>query len=130
MSSESSNGRQTGTPVLKQGLAQMLKGGVIMDVTNPEQARVAEQAGACAVMALERIPADIIAQGGVARMSDPQMIKEIMEACTIPVMAKARIGHFAEAQILEAVGVDYIDESEVCDVGRGDRVCGENGLCR
>jgi|UniRef100_A0A6T2ALY1 pyridoxal 5'-phosphate synthase pdxS subunit len=113
MSSESSNGRQTGTPVLKQGLAQMLKGGVIMDVTNPEQARVAEQAGACAVMALERIPADIIAQGGVARMSDPQMIKEIMEACTIPVMAKARIGHFAEAQILEAVGVDYIDESEV-----------------
>lgn len=98
---------------VKAGLAQMMKGGVIMDVTNVEQARIAEEAGACAVMALERIPADIRAHGGVARMSDPQMIKSIMEAVTIPVMAKARIGHFVEAQILEALGVDYIDESEV-----------------
>lgn len=91
----------------------MLKGGIIMDVTNAEQARIAEKAGACAVMALERVPADIRADGGVARMSDPKMIKEIKEAVTIPVMAKARIGHFAEAQILEALQVDYIDESEV-----------------
>src|SRR5688500_13311780 len=95
------------------GLAQMLKGGVIMDVVNAEQARIAEEAGAVAVMALERVPADIRAQGGVARMSDPAMIEEIMEAVTIPVMAKARIGHFVEAQLLEAIGVDYIDESEV-----------------
>ncbi|KAL4817117.1 pyridoxine biosynthesis protein pyroA [Aspergillus spinulosporus] len=98
---------------VKAGLAQMLKGGVIMDVVNAEQARIAEEAGAAAVMALERVPADIRAQGGVARMSDPSMIKEIMEAVTIPVMAKARIGHFVECQILEAIGVDYIDESEV-----------------
>ena len=91
----------------------MLKGGVIMDVVNPEQARIAEEAGAVAVMALERVPADIRADGGVARMSDPGMIKEIMAAVTIPVMAKVRIGHFVEAQIIEAVGVDYIDESEV-----------------
>ncbi|EGC44921.1 pyridoxine biosynthesis protein pyroA [Histoplasma capsulatum var. duboisii H88] len=98
---------------VKTGLAQMLKGGVIMDVVNAEQARIAEEAGACAVMALERVPADIRAEGGVSRMSDPSMIKEIMEAVTIPVMAKARIGHFVECQILEAVGVDYIDESEV-----------------
>ena len=98
---------------IKAGLAQMLKGGVIMDVVNAEQARIAEEAGACAVMALERVPADIRAQGGVARMSDPQMIKDIMEAVTIPVMAKARIGHFVECQILESLGVDYIDESEV-----------------
>ncbi|PYI28817.1 pyridoxine biosynthesis protein pyroA [Aspergillus indologenus CBS 114.80] len=98
---------------VKAGLAQMLKGGVIMDVVNAEQARIAEEAGAAAVMALERVPADIRAQGGVARMSDPGMIKEIMEAVTIPVMAKARIGHFVECQILEAIGVDYIDESEV-----------------
>jgi pyridoxal 5'-phosphate synthase pdxS subunit len=98
---------------LKSGLAQMLKGGVIMDVVNAEQARIAEQAGACAVMALERVPADIRAQGGVARMSDPKLIKEIMSAVTIPVMAKVRIGHFVEAQILESLGVDYIDESEV-----------------
>ena len=105
----SSNGNFT----VKAGLAKMLKGGVIMDVVNADQARVAEEAGACAVMALERVPADIRAQGGVARMSDPQMIKEIMEAVTIPVMAKARIGHFVECQILEAIGVDYIDESEV-----------------
>ncbi|EDN06391.1 pyridoxine biosynthesis protein pyroA [Histoplasma capsulatum] len=98
---------------VKAGLAQMLKGGVIMDVVNAEQARIAEEAGACAVMALERVPADIRAEGGVSRMSDPSMIKEIMEAVTIPVMAKARIGHFVECQILEAVGVDYIDESEV-----------------
>ncbi|KAF1362204.1 vitamin B6 biosynthesis protein [Lizonia empirigonia] len=98
---------------VKAGLARMLKGGVIMDVVNAEQARIAEEAGASAVMALERVPADIRAQGGVARMSDPQMIKEIMETVTIPVMAKARIGHFVECQILEALGVDYIDESEV-----------------
>lgn len=97
----------------KVGLAEMLKGGVIMDVTTPEQAAIAEKAGAVAVMALERVPADIRAQGGVARMSDPKVIKEIMQAVTIPVMAKCRIGHFAEAQILEALGVDYIDESEV-----------------
>lgn len=98
---------------LNKELAQMLKGGVIMDVTNPEQARVAEAAGACAVMALERIPADIRAAGGVARTSDPKMIKEIQAAVSIPVMAKARIGHFVEAQILEAIEIDYIDESEV-----------------
>jgi pyridoxal 5'-phosphate synthase pdxS subunit len=98
---------------VKAGLAQMLKGGVIMDVVNAEQARIAEEAGAAAVMALERVPADIRVEGGVARMSDPGMIKEIMEAVTIPVMAKARIGHFVECQILEAIGVDYIDESEV-----------------
>jgi pyridoxal 5'-phosphate synthase pdxS subunit len=98
---------------LKAGLAQMLKGGVIMDVTNPEQARIAEDAGACAVMALERVPADIRKDGGVARMSDPSVIKAIQEAVTIPVMAKARIGHDVECQILEALGVDYIDESEV-----------------
>ncbi|KAF7539125.1 hypothetical protein G7Z17_g12486 [Cylindrodendrum hubeiense] len=98
---------------VKAGLAQMLKGGVIMDVTNAEQARIAEEAGACAVMALERVPADIRKDGGVARMSDPAVIREIQEAVTIPVMAKARIGHFVECQILEALGVDYIDESEV-----------------
>ncbi|MFQ3537031.1 MAG: pyridoxal 5'-phosphate synthase lyase subunit PdxS [Aggregatilineales bacterium] len=97
----------------KRGLAQMLKGGVIMDVVTPEQARIAEEAGACAVMALERVPADIRAQGGVARMSDPELIERIKEAVTIPVMAKCRIGHFVEAQILEALGVDFIDESEV-----------------
>ena len=97
----------------KKGLAQMLKGGVIMDVVTPEHARMAEEAGASAVMALERVPADIRAQGGVARMSDPEMILGIMEAVTIPVMAKCRIGHFVEAQILEALGIDYIDESEV-----------------
>ena len=102
-----------GTFAVKAGLAQMLKGGVIMDVVTPEQARMAEEAGACAVMALERVPADIRRDGGVARMSDPQMIKGIMEAVTIPVMAKARIGHFVEAQILQALGIDYIDESEV-----------------
>ncbi|QUH26785.1 pyridoxal 5'-phosphate synthase lyase subunit PdxS [Serpentinicella alkaliphila] len=98
---------------LNKNLAQMLKGGVIMDVTTPEQARIAEEAGACAVMALERIPADIRAAGGVSRMSDPKMIKSIQEAVTIPVMAKVRIGHFAEAQILQAIEIDYIDESEV-----------------
>ena len=97
----------------KKGLAQMLKGGVIMDVVTPEHARIAEDAGACAVMALERVPADIRAQGGVARMSDPEMIESIMQAVTIPVMAKCRIGHFMEARILEAIGIDYIDESEV-----------------
>jgi pyridoxal 5'-phosphate synthase pdxS subunit len=97
----------------KAGLAQMLKGGVIMDVVTPEQARIAEEAGAVAVMALERVPADIRAQGGVARMSDPELILQIMDAVTIPVMAKARIGHFVEAQVLEALGIDYIDESEV-----------------
>ena len=98
---------------LNKGLAQMLKGGVIMDVTTPEQAKIAEEAGACAVMALERIPADIRAAGGVSRMSDPKMIKAIQEAVSIPVMAKCRIGHFVEAQILEAIEIDYIDESEV-----------------
>ena len=98
---------------LNRGLAQMLKGGVIMDVTTPEQAKIAEEAGACAVMALERIPADIRAAGGVSRMSDPKMIKGIQEAVSIPVMAKCRIGHFAEAQILQAIEIDYIDESEV-----------------
>ena len=98
---------------LNKGLAQMLKGGVIMDVTTPEQARIAEQAGACAVMALERIPADIRAAGGVSRMSDPKMIRGIQEAVSIPVMAKCRIGHFVEAQVLEAIEIDYIDESEV-----------------
>ena len=98
---------------LNKGLAQMLKGGVIMDVTTPEQAKIAEEAGACAVMALERIPADIRAAGGVSRMSDPKMIKGIQDAVSIPVMAKCRIGHFVEAQILEAIEIDYIDESEV-----------------
>ncbi|KUK36295.1 MAG: pyridoxal 5-phosphate synthase pdxS subunit [Thermacetogenium sp.] len=102
-----------GTWNVKKGLAEMLKGGVIMDVTTPEQAKIAEEAGACAVMALERVPADIRAAGGVARMADPDVILRIMDAVTIPVMAKARIGHFVEAQILEALGVDYIDESEV-----------------
>ncbi len=105
--------QQTGTFAVKKGLAQMLKGGVIMDVVNAEQAKIAEEAGACAVMALERVPADIRADGGVARMSDPDMILKIMDAVTIPVMAKCRIGHFVEAQILEAIGIDYIDESEV-----------------
>ena len=104
---------EIGTLRVKTGLAEMLKGGVIMDVTTAEQARIAEDAGACAVMALERVPADIRAQGGVARMADPDKIREIQEAVTIPVMAKARIGHFVEAQILEALEVDYIDESEV-----------------
>ena len=104
---------ETSTWATKKGLAQMLKGGVIMDVVTPDQARIAEDAGAVAVMALERVPADIRASGGVARMSDPALISGIMEAVTIPVMAKARIGHFVEAQVLEALGVDYIDESEV-----------------
>jgi pyridoxal 5'-phosphate synthase pdxS subunit len=122
MSAAASNGTGTGTGTdapakapftVKVGLAQMLKGGVIMDVTDAAQARIAEDAGACAVMALERVPADIRAEGGVSRMSDPAKIKEIQAAVTIPVMAKARIGHFVECQILEALGVDYIDESEV-----------------
>jgi pyridoxal 5'-phosphate synthase pdxS subunit len=104
---------ETGSDTVKRGLAQMLKGGVIMDVVTPEQARIAEEAGACAVMALERVPADIRAQGGVARMSDPGLIAEIIAAVSIPVMAKCRIGHFVEAQILEVLGIDYIDESEV-----------------
>lgn len=105
--------RNTGTDLVKRGLADMLKGGVIMDVVDPAQARIAEDAGAVAVMALERVPADIRAQGGVARMSDPEMIAQIQATVTIPVMAKARIGHFVEAQVLQAIGVDYIDESEV-----------------
>lgn len=124
---------------LNKELAQMLKGGVIMDVTTPKQARIAEEAGACAVMALERIPADIRAAGGVSRMSDPKMIKEIQEAVSIPVMAKCRIGHFAEAQILEAIEIDYIDESEVlspaddiCHINKRDFrvpfVCGARNL--
>jgi pyridoxal 5'-phosphate synthase pdxS subunit len=104
---------QTATFAVKKGLAQMLKGGVIMDVVTPEHAKIAEEAGACAVMALERVPADIRADGGVARMSDPELILKIMDSVTIPVMAKCRIGHFVEAQILEAIGIDYIDESEV-----------------
>ena len=104
---------KVGSFAVKKGLAQMLKGGVIMDVVTPEHAKIAEDAGACAVMALERVPADIRAHGGVARMSDPGMIVEIMETVSIPVMAKARIGHFVEAQILEAIGVNYVDESEV-----------------
>ncbi len=104
---------QVGTDRVKRGLADMLKGGVIMDVVTPEQAKIAEEAGAVAVMALERVPADIRRDGGVARMSDPDMIESIMEAVSIPVMAKARIGHFVEAQVLQAIGVDYVDESEV-----------------
>src|SRR5512138_105880 len=105
--------QETGTFAVKKGLAQMLKGGVIMDVVTPEHAKIAEEAGAVAVMALERVPADIRASGGVARMSDPELISQIMASVSIPVMAKCRIGHFVEAQILEALGVDYIDESEV-----------------
>lgn len=104
---------EQGTLRVKAGLAEMLKGGVIMDVTTPEQAKIAEEAGACAVMALERVPADIRAAGGVARMADPSIVLRILDAVTIPVMAKARIGHFVEAQILESLGADYIDESEV-----------------
>ncbi|HZW83206.1 MAG TPA: pyridoxal 5'-phosphate synthase lyase subunit PdxS [Candidatus Deferrimicrobium sp.] len=104
---------EQGSWTVKKGLAEMLKGGVIMDVTTPEQAKIAEEAGACAVMALERVPSDIRAAGGVARMADPTIIQRIMEVVSIPVMAKARIGHFVEAQILEALGADYIDESEV-----------------
>ena len=109
----SNNGAQKGTDTLKRGLAQMLKGGVIMDVVTPEHAKIAEDAGAVAVMALERVPADIRVQGGVARMSDPGLVESIMNAVSIPVMAKCRIGHFVEAQVLEAIGIDYIDESEV-----------------
>src|SRR6201988_3437909 len=105
--------RDEATFRVKSGLAEMLKGGVIMDVVTPEQAKIAEEAGACAVMALERVPADIRRDGGVARMSDPEMIEGIKSAVSIPVMAKARIGHFGEAQILEALGVDFVDESEV-----------------
>src|SRR5881398_1351444 len=139
-SQNGSNGQgKTGTWTLKKGLAQMLKGGVIMDVVTSEHARIAEDAGAVAVMALERVPADIRAAGGVARMSDPSMIEGIMNAVTIPVMAKARIGHFVEAQILEALGVDYIDESEVLtpadEVNHSDKwafttpfVCGATNL--
>ncbi|GAA1833764.1 pyridoxal 5'-phosphate synthase lyase subunit PdxS [Pseudonocardia ailaonensis] len=112
MSSEQA-GHELGTARVKRGMAEMLKGGVIMDVVTPEQAKIAEDAGAVAVMALERVPADIRAQGGVARMSDPDMIQGIIEAVSIPVMAKARIGHFVEAQVLQSLGVDYVDESEV-----------------
>ncbi len=104
---------ETGTWKVKSGLARMLKGGVIMDIINAEQARIAEEAGACAVMALERVPSDIRAAGGVARMAEPRIIEEIIKAVSIPVMAKCRIGHFVEAQLLEALGVDFIDESEV-----------------
>ncbi|HQT99823.1 MAG TPA: pyridoxal 5'-phosphate synthase lyase subunit PdxS [Acidimicrobiales bacterium] len=111
--SSASDSSFTGSTLVKRGLADMLRGGVIMDVVNPEQAKIAEDAGAVAVMALERVPADIRRDGGVARMSDPEMIQEIQATVTIPVMAKARIGHFAEAQILQALNVDYIDESEV-----------------
>src|SRR5687768_6195491 len=113
MAEESSITPTTGTFRVKRGLAEMLKGGVIMDVVDPEQAKIAEDAGAVAVMALERVPSDIRRDGGVARMSDPAMIEGIQAAVTIPVMAKARIGHIAEAQVLESLGVDFIDESEV-----------------
>ncbi|MCP5025154.1 MAG: pyridoxal 5'-phosphate synthase lyase subunit PdxS [Actinomycetia bacterium] len=113
MAEQSSPSRQTGTDLVKRGLAEMLKGGVIMDVSNADQAQIAEDAGAVAVMALERVPADIRSDGGVARASDPEMIEAIQATVTIPVMAKVRIGHFVEAQILEALGVDYVDESEV-----------------
>src|SRR5438132_10094100 len=113
MTESTGNGSVKGTFKVKSGHAEMLKGGVIMDVVTPEHAKIAEEAGACAVMALERVPADIRKEGGVARMSDPQLIKSIMEVVTIPVMAKCRIGHTVEAQILQALGVDYIDESEV-----------------
>ena len=113
MAQENAEQRITGSVRVKRGLAEMLKGGVIMDVVTPDQAKVAEDAGAVAVMALERVPADIRADGGISRMSDPEMIEGIQAAVTIPVMAKARIGHFVEAQILQALGVDYIDESEV-----------------
>jgi pyridoxal 5'-phosphate synthase pdxS subunit len=112
-SASAPTGRETGTLLVKRGLAEMLKGGVIMDVVDPQQAKIAEDAGATAVMALERVPSDIRRDGGVARMSDPEMIEGIKAAVTIPVMAKARIGHFVEAQILQALGVDYVDESEV-----------------
>ena len=113
VSTDTGRSAETGTWRVKAGLAQMLKGGVIMDVVTAEHAKIAEDAGACAVMALERVPSDIRAAGGVARMSDPSMIRAIIDSVTIPVMAKARIGHFVEAQILEALGVDYVDESEV-----------------
>lgn len=113
MSTTSTTNATTGTPTIKRGMADMLKGGVIMDVVTPEQARIAQGAGAVAVMALERVPADIRSQGGVARMSDPDLISGIIDAVSIPVMAKARIGHFVEAQVLQSLGVDYIDESEV-----------------
>src|ERR1700693_2762149 len=113
MQKKVSNSHEQNSFEAKVGLAEMLKGGVIMDVTTPEQARIAEEAGACAVMALERIPSDIRAQGGVARMTSPDLIRAIKECVTIPVMAKCRIGHFVEAQILEALEVDFIDESEV-----------------
>jgi pyridoxal 5'-phosphate synthase pdxS subunit len=113
MTANTNGARETGTFAAKAGLAKMLKGGVIMDVVTPEHAKIAEEAGACAVMALERVPSDIRKDGGVARMSDPTVIEGIMKAVTIPVMAKCRIGHFVEAQVLEALGVDYIDESEV-----------------
>jgi len=112
-SADTAVGHELGTARVKRGMAEMLKGGVIMDVVTPEQAKIAEDAGAVAVMALERVPADIRAQGGVARMSDPDMIQGIIEAVSIPVMAKARIGHFVEAQVLQSLGVDYVDESEV-----------------
>jgi pyridoxal 5'-phosphate synthase pdxS subunit len=111
--SANDSGTGTGTFAVKKGLAQMLKGDVIMDVVTPEHAKIAQEAGACAVMALERVPSDIRKDGGVARMSDPDMIEGIIKAVTIPVMAKVRIGHFVEAQVIESLGVDYIDESEV-----------------
>ena len=116
------------TLTVKRGLAQMLKGGVIMDVVNAEQAKIAEDAGAAAVMALERVPADIRADGGVARMADPEKIIEIQTAVTIPVMAKCRIGHFVEAELLQALGVDYIDESEVLTPRRRGAPRGQTGI--
>jgi len=119
---------KTGTFAVKAGMAQMLKGGVIMDVVDVEQAKIAEQAGACAIMALERVPADIRKDGGVARMSDPKMIKEIKAAVTIPVMAKCRIGHFVECQILQEIGADYIDESEVLTMADEDNHVNKNNF--
>ena len=137
--SNSAHHPETGTARVKRGMAEQLKGGVIMDVVNAEQAKIAEDAGAVAVMALERVPADIRKDGGVARMSDPTMIEEIIEAVSIPVMAKSRIGHFVEAQVLQSLGVDYIDESEVLtpadEVNHSDKwafttpfVCGATNL--
>ncbi len=139
MATEPASGRRTGTDLVKRGLATQLRGGVIMDVVTPEHAKIAEDAGAVAVMALERVPADIRRDGGVARMSDPALIEAIKAAVTIPVMAKARIGHFAEARVLEALGVDYIDESEVLTPADDEHhidkwqftvpfVCGANNL--
>ena len=125
-----SHEREHGTDRVKRGLAEQFKGGVIMDVVNADQARIAEEAGAVAVMALERVPADIRAVGGVARMADPTKVSEIKAAVSIPVMAKSRIGHFVEAQILQALGVDYVDESEVLSPGDENHIDKRDSRCR